>query len=310
MEIVNTLKQFPPQKIAISIGMFDGFHLGHQLIIKHLKALAKEQNALSCVITYKNHPASVVKDYTIHQICSAEHKISLFKESGIDLLVFLEFNKELASISAKDFLDNIFHQSQIAGIVLGHDAAFGKNRSGTKDFVIEYGKQKNIEVKYLEPLMLNNARVSSTDIRQAILKGELFYINQLLGRPYSIYGKVIKGLGKGKVIGFATANIDLTHLVLPPFGVYAIRACVNNKYFKGIANIGIAPTIRNSKEPFLEVHLFNYEEDLYNSYMNVEFVSQLRNEIKFNSIEELTKQIDLDVKEAKVILESKYGKNL
>lgn len=282
--------------VSLTIGNFDGVHLGHQYLLKRLTNVAKEKCGQSVVVSFENHPKSILfSDHQSHSICTLAHKIKALAEAGVDILVLLQFTSDLKEKTAENFLDFLHKTIPFSYLVLGYDSIFGKNRQGTKERVLAHAKEMNIEVEYIEPLLNGEKPISSSLIRKSIQKGDLQSVENLLGRKYSIFGKVITGDGKGKVLGFPTANIDVSDLNLPPLGVYAVAVEYDHKKIKGIANLGVAPTMRDNKTPLLEIHLLESQEDLYGKDLNVIFYNFIRPEMKFSSIDDLKQQIHQDI---------------
>ncbi len=296
---INSLSSIS-KPISLTIGNFDGVHLGHQFLLQHLKDLSSKQNSESLVITFENHPRSVLDTkYPTKSICTLAHKIKLLEDSGIDTLLLLPFTKEFSEQTATSFLSLISKKAKISHLILGEDAVFGKNREGTKSQVFEVAKKLNFHVEYLKQLQIDNILVSSTLIRNFIEQGDFIAAEKYLNRKYSIYGEVIEGLGRGKILGFPTANIDVSNLSLPPLGVYSVTVEYNHEEHLAIANLGFAPTVREEKTARLEIHLLGKEENLYNIPLNAVFNTFIRPEIKFSSLEELKKQIQDDIKKIK-----------
>lgn len=282
--------------VSLTIGNFDGVHLGHQSLLQRLTTIAKEKHGQSVVVSFENHPKSLLlSDHQNHSICTLAHKIKALEEAGVDILVLLQFTNDLKEKTAESFLDFLQRTIPFSHLVLGYDSIFGKNRQGTKERILAYAKVMNIEVEYIEPLLVGEKPISSSLIRKSIQKGDWQSIESLLGRRYSIFGKVITGDGKGKVLGFPTANIDVSDLNLPPLGVYAVVVEYDHKKIKGIANLGIAPTMRLNKTPLLEIHLLDSQENLYGKDLNVIFYNFIRPEMKFSNIDELKQQIHQDI---------------
>jgi len=305
MKIIHNFDNHIPltHPVTLTIGNFDGVHLGHQFLIERLKKVADENNIQSVVVSFENHPQSVITaNYENHSICTLAHKLKLLESGGVDLLLLLQFNQDIKKQSAEEFLTHLYTQLPFSHLILGYDAVLGNNREGTKDHVIHFAKHLNIEVEYLEPFKIDHQPVSSSLIRKAIKQGQLKTIKMLLGRNYSIFGKVIRGLGQGKALGFPTANIDVSELNLPPLGVYAVEVEYENKRHKGIVNLGVAPTMRESKIPVLEIHLLDKNQDLYGKELNVIFYGFIRPEILFSTTDALKKQIKDDIDIAHSIL--------
>ena len=284
------------KKSDITVGNFDGIHLGHQALIAKIVAEARLADAEAVIITFVNHPAQVIRPHHCPlRITSNAQRIELFSKLGVGTLYLLEFSESFAGQTTRHFLENLTHSMVISKIVLGYDAAIGKNREGDFLHLSKLGKELHFTVEEFAPISEENAVVSSTLIRQAISLGDLEAAHKYLGRPYSVYGNVVAGQGRGKTIGFPTANLDVEGLCLPPEGVYAVTVKVGGHIHKGIANLGKAPTVSTKGEVRLEVHLFDYDGNLYDYPLEVIFGRFIRSEIKFENVEALKKQIALDI---------------
>lgn len=297
MKIIDSLENLPsiPNPVSLTIGNFDGVHVGHQALLKHVSKRACAKNGQSLAITFSKHPRSILSAKNHASICLFAHKCKLLEELNIDFLLTLPFTLEFSEQTADFFLEKIHEKFAFSDLILGQDALFGKNRHATKEHVAILAKRFNFTVEYLNLLEIDNKIVSSSLIRTLIQKGEFEELKKFLGRNYSIYGIIIPGEGKGKTLGFPTANLDVTNLALPPFGVYSITAFVDGQKEKAIANLGIAPTLRNEKTPRLEIHFLNLQKDLYGKHVEVVFDRFIREEKRFSSVEELQKQIAEDI---------------
>lgn len=286
-----------PKKIgAITIGVFDGVHRGHKSLLDKVKEYSKE--APSALITFSNHPKSFFDERKRNILISTiDHKIELIRSSGIDCLFIVPFTKEFSEMTAEIFLKAIKEHLNPSKIILGYDAVIGKNREGTKNIVEKQAQLLGIDIEYTKPVFEHDQIISSTKIRELIGLKEFIESSKLLGRPYSIYGKVQKGKSHGKALGFPTANINVDCLKLPPFGVYEVSIKHKDRLFKGIANLGMRPTVnKDLVDPLLEVHIFDFDENLYGEYIEVIFNKFIRNEKRFNSVDELIVQIKEDIK--------------
>ena len=284
-----------------TVGFFDGVHAGHRFLIQKLKSLAKARNMQSVVITFTTHPRKVLNaDYQPQLLNTFSEKLEKLESTGIDCCMVLDFTQELARLSAYDFLKTILkEQYKVKTLLVGHDHRFGHNRSDGFSEYKHYGEMLGIEVIQAERYKTQEDHyVSSSDIRLAIGQGNFAHANKLLTYPYSFHGKVIDGFRVGRKIGFPTANlqtIDADKLI-PPFGVYAVRVYHNETVHKGMMNIGIRPTLSNSYHTSLEVHILNFNQDIYNQIIKVEFLAKIRDEQKFKSVDELIEQLKKDQK--------------
>lgn len=293
---MTALRDFPQSSkpVILTIGNFDGMHLGHQSVLSKMHKVAKTDSLPTCAITFSNHPSEILRPSNpISLLCTLPHRIKLLGEQGIDSIVLLPFTPELAKQSAAEFIEKIHAHIPFSHLILGHDAAIGKDRQGDRGTMHQLGKEHGFNVDYVEGYSNGGTPVSSSRIRTLLSEGNLSKVEELLGRSYSIYGKVLPGLGKGKHLGFPTANLDVAGLCCPPFGVYAVTVKRAASIVSGIANLGIAPTVRN--KPLLEVHLFTQEDDFYEQEIEVLFHAFVRPEKRFNSLDELKNQIQADI---------------
>lgn len=304
MQIAYSLEEITPTTLPniLTIGNFDGLHLGHQAVLNDLLKTAKKKQARSAVLTFSNHPSTILRPaHPTPLLCTSEHKLQLLEDIGIDLVVTLPFTKEFSQQSPTTFLQSVRKYLPFDALILGSDAHIGKNREGDSSTVTALADTLGFEVEYFPDYTKDGQRISSSLIRDYIQKGLLKDAEELLGRPYSICGPVLKGTGRGAPLGFPTANLAVDNLCLPPLGVYVVSLTTERKIFPGVANLGFAPTVRDETAPILEVHLFDQHLDLYGKAVDVRFFDFIRQEKRFTSIEELREQIALDVSSAKAI---------
>lgn len=304
MEIFYELSQLPKVKLdAITIGNFDGVHLGHQAILRRLKDLSGKSNEKTLVVTFSNHPTEILRPSSaVKTLCTWRHKCRLFEEQGIDFLLALTFTPEFSQQTAQQFLSHLYHAIPFSHLVLGHDAALGRDRQGDCAAVNRLAEQYHFTAEYLPPLSVEGSPVSSTRIREQLRSGNLAGASKLLGREFSVYNPVIRGQGKGRTIGFPTANLEVSGLELPPEGVYAVKVKCFGQEMPAIANLGVAPTVRSDKALLLEVHFLDEELALYGEEVEVIFAGFIRPERQFVSMTELSEQIKRDIVNAKDIL--------
>ena len=298
MNIIYSLSEnsFNTNPVILTIGTFDGIHLGHQLVLKSVSERAKKNKTKSVVITFSNHPSTVLRvNERTSLLCTTAYKIKKLEELFIDEVVLLPFTKEFSTLSAEAFLTKVQQSIPFNVLILGNDAHFGNNREGNKEKIFELSKKLHFSYQYLDDLTREGQRISSTHIRESILKGHLKEAELFLGRSFSIYEKVLKGQGRGASLGFPTANLLVDNLTIPPLGVYKVLVNYKGGLFKGIANLGRAPTLNSERSVILEVHLFNQDIDLYQEYVEVSFQQFIRPEIHFESVEALKKQIKKDM---------------
>lgn len=297
MKIIrNTnLEQLP---CVVTIGNFDGVHLGHQALLTEVKKRAHDLKLESAVITFEPNP----KDYFSQnkpqtRISSLREKIELFNEIKIDRVHIIKFNQEFSKVTANEFISVLIKKLKVKEIVVGEDFCFGRGREGGIKQLSASSMKLNIKNK----ILMDGKRISSTLIRNLLANDKLDEANKYIGRPYSISGKVVHGEKRGRKIGFPTANIHMRHNRPPLKGVFAVK--FQNHF--GVANLGIRPSIKGEKKLQLEVHLLNFSSDLYGQHVSVIFLKKLRDEKKFKSLDELKEQIKLDVIKAKLFFDKK-----
>ncbi len=293
---------------AITIGNFDGVHRGHQALFERVRQWAEKLNGQSVVITFHPHPLEVLfPERTLPFITSHEQKLELIAKRGIDATVVIPFSHEFSRISASDFVtDLLVGAIGIKAIVVGYDYRFGYNREGNIEFLKRMGLEHGFEVDTVAGIKMNDTVVSSTAIRQMILQGNVRDAKKLLGRFFEVSGTVIEGRKRGAGLGFPTANLRVTSQTSPRTGVYVVEADVDGKTYGGAANLGYNPTFGDT-ELSLEVHLFDFNRDIYGKPISVRFVDRLRDEKRFSGPAELIEQIKKDVISAKQILAGTHG---
>ena len=298
MKRFNNINEFNCKKSTIiTIGTFDGVHLGHQKILKKLNIEAENNGLESSVLTFFPHPRTVLNpNSSLKLINTIEERISLFKKSKIDNLIVHPFTKEFSELDSEDYVKNILVDQLKAKIVLiGYDHKFGKNRTADINNLKEYGIKYNFEVIEIKAEEINDIAISSTKIRNSIEEGDIQLTNSYLGYEFSFFGKVVKGNSIGKTLGFPTANIKIGSdlKLIPKNGVYLISTIINQKIIFGMMNIGIKPTT-NENTKSIEVNLFDFNQDLYDTNITIYIKQFLREEIKFDSLNELKLQIEKD----------------
>jgi riboflavin kinase/FMN adenylyltransferase len=282
-----------------TVGIFDGVHAGHRFLIEELKTLAREQQLESTVITFAEHPRKVLhNNFKPVLLDTLSEKLIQLESTGIDACIVLDFSAEMAKLSAYEFIKTILVEKfHVNTLLVGHDHRFGHNRTEGFAEYKKHGESLGITVtqatRYHTTTFLH---ISSSEVRTALQNGEINAANQLLTYPYSFSGKVIDGFRLGRKIGFPTANLapDNQDKLIPGFGVYAVRVHWNKQIYKGMMNIGIRPTLENGLHTSLEVHILDFNEDIYNQTIRVEFITKIRNEQKFNGIDELINQLQKD----------------
>lgn len=291
-----------------TIGIFDGVHRGHRFILDQLKAMASEHGGDSVVVTLWPHPQLVLnRDLQSFQLLhSREEKIRELNQSGIDHLIIVPFDKEVASLKACDFVQQyLVNKLGIEGLLVGYDNRFGRDRKGDPEGLAECGSLNQFRIKKLSEFSSEYGRISSTSIRESILRGDLELAGQMLGYPYYMAGTIVEGSHLGRQIGFPTANIHPLdpYKLIPLNGVYAIRAELKGALHKGMLNIGFRPTIDSaSAVKTIEAHLFDVDGDFYGERIVIHFVKRLRDEMKFSGIDALQNQLDRDKTESLKVL--------
>jgi riboflavin kinase/FMN adenylyltransferase len=287
---------------AVTIGTFDGLHVGHQHILDVLKEKASKNKCRTFVVTFEPHPRLVLaKESGIKILTPIEEKIKVFENSGVQNLLILNFTKEFAQQTSVEFIENlIIEKIGAKEIVIGYDHKFGKDRGGDETTFRRLSEKYDFNVTVVPAETINGEVVSSTKIRHALSEADLEQVHSYLNRNYFFYGKVVKGAGRGRTLGFPTANVQLNdnNKLIPKSGVYAVRCKVEGQTVFGVMNIGVRPTFENLDEPVIEVHLFDFNKEIYGESIEIEFLKRIRDEKKFSSKEELVKQIEEDKKEA------------
>lgn len=295
MEIITDLSN--PIKLnrpVITVGTFDGVHIGHQSILSSVKQLASETGGDSVVVTFHPHPRMVLGSH-VYLLSTRDEKRDALRNAGISHLIEIPFTKEFAGISAAEFVEFIAGNLKPEIIVIGYDHGFGQNRSGSIEHLYRYGKDFGFRVVEIAELELGNHHVSSSVLRWLLQEGDAVMATALLGRYYSISGKVVRGNQIGKLIGYPTANlyIEDPNKLIPAMGVYASRLTYNGKLYNSMTNIGMRPTI-NAHKLTIETNIFDFDEDIYYESITVELVKRIRNEKKFGNLEMLKKQLGSD----------------
>lgn len=282
-----------------TVGIFDGVHAGHRYLIEELKSIAKSQQLESVVITFTKHPRSVINpDFRPDLITTLDEKIAQISTTGVDTCIVLDFTQEIAQLTAYEFLKTILqNQYNVHTLLVGHDHRFGRDRADGFDEYLKYGQDLGMDLIQAKRYKTDkDLYISSSEIRLALLNGDVELAKRLLTYPYSIRGKVTGGFKVGRKIGFPTANIypDNDCKIIPALGVYAVQVHWNKQCFKGMLNIGTRPTLTNEKSVSIEVHILDFNEDIYNQSVVICFMSKIRDEQKFNGIEALIEQLQKD----------------
>ena len=305
MIIHTDLKNFNILNPILTIGVFDGVHLGHQRVLERLKEIAKEKDGESVVLTLWPHPRIVLdKDVkSLRLLNNIEEKKFLLSKTGIDHLIIIPFTEEFSELSACEFIEEyLVKKINVKHLVVGYNHQFGKDRKAGYEFLSEYAQKYGFSIENLDAKLVDNDKVSSTKIRRFLTSGHLDIANNYLGYEYFISGNVVEGNQIGRKIGFPTANIKIpeTYKQIPKDGVYAVRVKLNGDSYYGMLNIGSRPTIESTlRSKNIEVHILGFDQKIYNQTVTVSFVKRIRDEKKFNGLEELRLQLEKDKKEIK-----------
>ena len=305
---MNIIENIHPQALTptvATIGFFDGVHLGHRHLIQQVKMAGAQNGWCSSIITFPTHPRQVIQsDYQPQLLSSPEEKIELLASTGIDNCILLPFTRELSQLTAWEFMQLLYEQYKVRMLVIGYDHRFGHNRAETFEDYCRYGRELGIHIMQATAYTQEQDKVSSSAIRRALLSGEVSTATKYLGYPYFLQGTIVSGYQVGRKIGFPTANlqVDFSNKLIPSIGVYAVYVYVNGQKYKGMLNIGHRPTLNNGTDLSIEVHILDFEGDIYHQPMRIEFVDFLRAEAKFQSTEELALQIQKDKEAALLVL--------
>jgi riboflavin kinase/FMN adenylyltransferase len=305
MKIIRGIKNYTEKlpRPVLTLGNFDGVHLGHQSIFRKLVERAKEINGTSMAFTFEPHPLKVLAPERSPRLLNTFHaKMRLFERAGIEVVVCANFTRSFADQNPEDFGRDVLHELiGVKEVYIGYDYAFGKGREGSIDSLKRMGEAWGFVVGVIEPVRVDGMVVSSSAVRDLLSKGRVGEAARLLGRPYAIEGEVVHGAHRGHTLGFPTANLKTSNEMIPVFGVYAVLVRVAGRTMKGVASIGIRPTF-DSGPVSIEVYLFEFHDDLYGKEMEVLFIKHLRGEEKFADAEALVRQIRKDVLDAQEVL--------
>ncbi len=298
MKIVHSIKSFVAHKPTIvTIGTFDGVHLGHRKILDQIIATAKSQDCESLVLTFFPHPRMVLQEGTeMKQLNTLNEKIALLEDLGVDHLVVHPFDKEFSRLTAEDFVKQVLVDTfKLKKIIIGYDHRFGRNRTADINDLTEFGNTFGFEVEQISAQEINEVSISSTKIRTALSEGHIELANDYLGYDYSLTGMVTKGKQLGRTIGYPTANInpEEDYKLIPQNGVYIAKSIINGKTVYGMMNIGNRPTVDGTTLT-IEINYFDFDQDLYDQKITVSFLKRMRNEQKFDSLDALKAQLALD----------------
>lgn len=304
MRVLHSLEELQdlPGPIFAAIGVFDGVHLGHQAVISTSARHAQENGGTAVVITFDPHPMTVTQPSRApHLLTATGHKIRLIRALGVRHLLIVNFDRAFAATPPAQFVEQLVANAKpLREICVGHEWTFGRNRAGNLTLLKELGTRLNFDVVGIPPVKIAGEVVSSTAIRQAVVDGDLAKAAAMLGRDYTILGTVKRGAQLGRQLGFPTANLGAHSELFPPNGVYAAEAMLDGEVLRGVANVGVRPTIASEQpQRLVELHLFDLKRDIYGEDVEVRFVKYLRPEQKFETLEALTQQIGRDVEAAR-----------
>jgi riboflavin kinase/FMN adenylyltransferase len=295
--------QLPQKDTLLAIGVFDGVHLGHQHLLKRLTDAASQGGMLSGVLTFTNHPRTVLVPGTcVEFITSVDDRMKLLESTGVNMVIPMTFELELSRLRAHEFVEVLQERLRMVGLVMGHNFVMGYKREGTPEVLTAIGIEKGFSVTVVDPLSTDGGRVSSTATRQAISDGEVDRAHRNLGRPFALKGTVVAGNSRGKSLGFPTANLSIAeNRILPGNGIYATWAHVGDKRYMAATNVGVRPTFGEA-ERIVEAFILDFDGDLYGSEISVDFIERLRNEQRFETPEALVAQMHKDVERTREVL--------
>ncbi|WP_419726917.1 bifunctional riboflavin kinase/FAD synthetase [Terrisporobacter petrolearius] len=296
MIIINSLNEVKSfDKSVVTIGKFDGIHKGHEVLIEKTVDYSKQEQLTSVVFTFKNSPISYFSNIITREIITEVEKMNKLKLLGVDVVIDIPFNKDMAEISAEDFVKQILVDKLGAKkLIIGHDFAFARKREGTPPILKILGKKYGFDVEVIEPVVINNIRVSSTHVKDLIYAGRVDEIKNYLGRNYAIEGTVIHAKQLGRTLGFPTANLRLQeNLIIPKRGIYATKVHIGNEVYVGATNIGYNPTV-NGEQMSVETNILQFNKDIYGKTIKLEFLERIRDEKKFKDLNELKLQLKMD----------------
>lgn len=302
MNIINNFKKIHIMKnTAVTIGNFDGVHIGHQDIINKTISIGKEKELKSLLFTFSNHPTNFFSNESIKNLMTNEDKCKFIRNMGIEVVINIPFDEFIINLTPEEYVKNILvERLKAKEIVIGHDFRFGKNRGGDGSALKEFGQKYGFNVSIIDPIKIGNIRVSSSFIRKLLSEGNIEKATKFLGRNYEIKGSVIHGKKLGRKLGFPTINLDLDKDILTPkTGVYYTKIKIKDTFYDGATNIGYNPTIENSSFS-VETHIIDFDGDLYNQEAKIYFIERIRNEKKFSSIDKLKEQMDKDINKIKI----------
>ncbi len=306
MEVIHSISNYQPKRPSIlTIGTFDGVHIGHQKIIRDLVSKAKEEDLCALVLTFFPHPRMVLqKDTQLKMIDTLEEKRQLLESLGVEILIVQPFTLEFSRLTAIEYTrDILVNGLNISKLIIGYDHRFGRNREATVEDLKHFGLDYDFSVEEIPAQDIASIAVSSTKVRNAISAGEIKKANQYLGRPFSLCGSIVKGDKIGRKIGYPTANLDIkeTYKLRPQNGVYLVQSHLNNQKYFGMMNVGKRPTV-SGKQIQTEIYFFDFDGDLYGNKLKIELLEKIRDEQKYDSLESLVEQLGVDKKNCQELI--------
>ncbi|WP_282036133.1 bifunctional riboflavin kinase/FAD synthetase [Saccharicrinis aurantiacus] len=307
MKVYSDPNKYNNTSTVVTLGMFDGVHLGHKQLLSKVVTTARNIDARSVVVTFWPHPRLVLGKNAedLKFITTLDEKIALLEKEGIDDLILLPFNLELAALSAKEFIEQVLiAKFGMQHLIMGYNHRFGKDRIDDYSVYQSIANENQFGISKVEAVKVGSVNVSSTVVRNAIETGDVVLAKALLSYTFSLTGNVVSGQQLGRTIGFPTANIEPndSHKIIPQTGVYACRLLVKGNKYDGMLNVGIKPTVSSKTKQTIEVHIFNFSDDIYSEEVVIEFVDRVRNEQKFESVDALKAQLKIDEQTVKKLL--------
>ncbi len=287
------------QKSVVTVGTFDGMHIAHRKILNTLVEKTKAVGGRSVVITFKPHPQEILGRQNVELLTTEEDRVGMISDAGIDEILLVHFDRDFSLVTAEDFLIKLVRERiGLHELVLGYNHTFGHKAQGTVEFARQVGKRVGFQVDFVDKVIIDGSVISSSNIRRLLKEGNTSLANRMLDRPYSLEGFVIRGNGRGRLLGYPTANLKLVdeRLLIPAFGVYVVEVNVEGERYIGLASIGVRPTFEDAGAPMVEVWISDFDRDIYGKRIRVSFVERLREEMKFNSSDELIAQMNEDRK--------------
>jgi len=309
MQLIRSINNFPHELVengcVLTIGAFDGLHLGHQCLLENVIKQSEKSNFPSVVMSFEPTPGEFFsRDKPPARLMRFREKYQVLKNLGIDIFFCPRFDNKMQNIEADDFIRQLLiHRLNLKYLVIGDDFHFARKRSGSYEQLKKVKRLLEFEIKKIPSVIVNDERTSSTLVRELLHQGDLLKASQFLGKPYQMSGRVVTGKKLGRKLGYPTANVNIQRLQSALMGIFAVRVHgLADKPLDAVASLGKRPTFYQGQKPLLEVHIFNFNKDIYGCYIDVDFISKIRNEIKFNSADELVDQMHKDARDAKNIL--------